>query len=209
MMLTQTADPKSPHAVSFCRGISIERPPVLLRISPDDDSAPLDCFNNVRRKVAQRGGRIILGWAIWEWPGVYVEAEHHAVYESLEGGAWIDLTPSQVPHIVTRLFLSDSTAAYDFENEGVRRDNHRKALTKDPLVQRFFESSRRESEIMNSIPGVGDVQVTPAIARQLQSVQHENAQITMALAMKYTPRNARCFCGSREKFKRCHGSRRA
>ncbi|RUV04201.1 MULTISPECIES: SEC-C domain-containing protein [unclassified Mesorhizobium] len=208
-MLTQTANPKSPQVAKFCRGISVERPPVLLRISPDDDSAPLDCFTNARRKVARSGGRIVLGWAIWEWPGLYIEAEHHAVYDPPQGRAWIDLTPPQVPQIVTRLFLPDSTAAYDFENEGVRRDNHRQALTKDPLVQRFFESARRHSEIMNSIPGVGEVQVTPAIARQLQSVQHENAQITMALAMKYTPRNARCFCGSGEKFKRCHGSRRA
>lgn len=113
-----------------------------------------------------------------------------------------------MPHIAARLFLPDSTAAYDFENEGVRRDNHRQALTKDPLVARFFESARRHSEIMNSIPGIGEVQVTPAVARELQSVEYENAQITMALAMKYTPRNARCFCGSGEKFKRCHGQAR-
>jgi hypothetical protein len=208
MMLTQTADPKSSHVLRFCRSISSEGPAVLLRISPDDVSAPLDCFNNARRKVAQSGGRIVLDWAIWAWPGVYIEAEHHAVYEPPLGGKWIDLTPPQLPYIVARLFLPDSTAEYDFENEGVRRDNHRLALVADPLVQQFFASARRHSEIMNSIPGVGKVQVTPAIARQLQSVERENGRITIALAMKYTPRNARCFCGSGEKFKKCHGSLR-
>lgn len=205
MMLTKTADPKLPHVVRFCRGISSEGSPVLLPILPDEGSVPLDCFNNVRRRVARGGGRIVLGWAIWEWPGVYIEAEHHAVYQPEPAGKWIDLTPSQVPHLSTRLFLPDAAASYDFDNEGVRHDNHRKALTNDPLVQRLFESARRHSEIMNSIPGVGEVRVTPAIARLLQAADFENIQIAMQLALKYTSRNAPCFCGSGAKFKRCHG----
>jgi hypothetical protein len=204
-MLTRTADPKLPHVARFCRGISSEGSPVLLPILPDEDSVPLDCFDNVRRRVARDGGRIVLGWVIWEWPGVYIEAEHHAVYEPEPEGQWIDLTPPQVPHISTRLFLPDAAAEYDFDNEGVRRDNHRKALTNDPLIQRFFESARRHSEIMNNIPGVGEVQVTPNVVRALQSAEFENMQFTLQLAMKYTPRNAPCFCGSGEKFKRCHG----
>lgn len=205
-MLTRTADPRSPHVGTFCRGIRADSSAVLLRISPNEDSAPLDCFNNVRRKVAQCGGKIVFGWAIWEWPSVYLEAEHHAVYEPPSGPPWKDLTPSQVPEISARLFLADDAATYDFENEGIRRDNHRYALTNDPLVQSLFQSAQRHSQIMNSIPGVGNVQVSPAVARSLRAVEIENARITMQLATKYTPRNARCFCGSGEKFKRCHGA---
>ncbi len=203
-MLTRTAEP-TPQILRFCRRISNEAAPILLAIVPEEDCAPLDCFNNARKKVTRSGGRIVLGWAIWEWPGVYVEAEHHAVYEPAPGEPWRDLTPAQIPEITTRLFLADSSADYDFENEGIRRDNHRLALKNDPLIQQFFRSAQRRNEIMNSIPGVGEVKVSPALARMVQSSEVENAHLTMALAMKYTPRNARCFCGSGEKFKRCHG----
>jgi len=205
MIFTRTAEPTF-QVLKFCRGISDEADPILLTIDPEEDCAPLDCFNNARRKATRSGGKIVLGWAIWEWPGIYIEAEHHAVYEPAPGEPWRDLTPAQIPGISTRLFLADSSADYDFENEGIRRDNHRLALRNDPLIRQFFQSAQRYNEIMNSIPGVGEVKVSPALAQQVYSAEIENAQLSLQLAMKYTPRNAPCFCGSGEKFKRCHGS---
>jgi hypothetical protein len=35
----------------------------------------------------------------------------------------LDITPSTSPEIRSRLFLRDNTAVYDFENEGVLREN--------------------------------------------------------------------------------------
>jgi hypothetical protein len=167
----------------------------------------LDCFNNVRRLTESEGGDIQFGWAIWEWPGVFLEAEHHAVYVPPDGGPWVDITPPQapVPSIASRLFLPDSTASYDFANEGVRRHNHQKALRKDPLIQEFFQACRHHSDLMNSIPGVGEVKVDARTSRMIERVLEIQGFLFLQMGMKYTPRNSPCFCGSGRKFKHCYG----
>jgi hypothetical protein len=143
----------------------------LLTITADPDSQPLDCFHNARKKVTQGGGRIVYGWAIWIWPRVYIEAEHHAVFEPADGAPWIDPTPPHISDITARLFIEDPTAIYDFDNEGIRRDNIRHALVKDPLVPAFFESARAFNVAMNALPGVGEIRVPPAVAQRINALQ--------------------------------------
>jgi hypothetical protein len=139
---------------------------------------------------------------------VYVEAEHHAVYEPPTGPPWIDITPSALPEIRRRLFLPDDSAVYDFENEGALRDNQRLALGDDPLIDQFFAAAEKRVAILNSIPGVGEVAIDPETAVKLEAAEAEVVRIVNGLAMKYTPQNAQCFCGSGRKFKRCHGQPR-
>ena len=207
-MVVQTPSSSDVQVREFCRHLNVRSKPVLLPITADARSQPLDCFNNIRHKVASEGGRIVYGWTIWIWPKVYIEAEHHAVFERPGGGDWVDVTPSHTAGITSRLFVEDASAIYDFENEGVRRDNIRHALTRDVLVQQFFQSARAYNDAMNALPGVGEIRVSPAEAQHIQALQVENARLTMQLALKYSSRNDRCFCGSGEKFKRCHGDSR-
>lgn len=103
---TQPADPSAEHVLRFCRTLVPAARPLVVPILPRDGCELLDCFNNARRQVARDGGRIQLGWAIWEWAHVYVEAEHHAVYDPGNGQPWVDLTPS-VDGETVRLFLAD------------------------------------------------------------------------------------------------------
>ncbi|WP_172724120.1 MULTISPECIES: SEC-C metal-binding domain-containing protein [unclassified Neorhizobium] len=58
---------------------------------------------------------------------------------------------------------------------------------------------------MNTLRGVGQIQVTPELSRRIELLQAENARISYQLAIRYTKRNDRCFCGSGKKFKHCHG----
>lgn len=51
-----------------------------------------ECFDNVDRLVVNRGGRTLLGWMIWEWENVLLEAIFHAVWED-EDGILHDPTP--------------------------------------------------------------------------------------------------------------------
>jgi hypothetical protein len=205
LQLTRTPSPADRHIKDFCARVVVGSKPRLMAIIPAPDALPLERFPNVAKAVSAGGGRIIFGWSIWEWPGVYLEAEHHAVYEDAKGD-WFDITPSQFPKITHRLFIADENATYDFQSEGARRDNIRHALVRDPLIQTFFESSKAYNAIMDSIPGFGEVRVPAAIARQLEAVQMQNARATYLLAMKYTPRNSPCFCGGGKKFKKCHGA---
>jgi hypothetical protein len=189
----------------LCRQINADSTPSYVAISAEPGCEANDCFECIRQKVEREGGRIQFGWSIWEWPHVYVEAEHHAIYEPPGGGTPRDITPSADPQVTRRLFLPDDSATYDFENEGVLRDNRRLALVDDPLVREFFAAAEKRLAILNSIPGVGTVEVDPNVALALQAAEMELAGIVHRLGMKYTPQNARCFCGSGEKFKRCCG----
>ncbi len=141
--------------LELCQPLNPDAEPAFIRITPAPDADPNDCFATVRRQVAAEGGRIQFGWTIWGWPRVFVEAEHHAVYAPPGGAPWLDLSPSAMPGITRRLFLPDDTATYDFENEGIRRDNVRLAIADDPLVHQFFRLAEERNDILNAIPGVG------------------------------------------------------
>jgi hypothetical protein len=79
------------------------------------------------------GGKQYNGWAIWEWPKVFIEAEFHCVWES-PGGELIDLTPDGFqPDKI--LFLPQPQKQY----RGRRVDNIRKPLSRDKDVHRFIE----------------------------------------------------------------------
>ena len=194
--------------LDLCRELNAAAAPTFIRITSAPGADVNDCFATVRRKVEGEGGRIQFGWAIWEWPNVFIEAEHHAVYEPPGGPPWLDISPAPQPEIARRLFLPDDTATYDFKDEGIRRDNVRRALTDDPLIQEFFRLAEERTTILNGVPGIGVVTLEGAGAERFQRNQQRSAEIQFQLAIKYTPQGAPCPCGSGLKFKRCHGQPR-
>jgi len=181
-------------------------------IQPESGWEPNECFLCVRERVRRDGGRIQLGWSIWEWPGVCLEAERHAVFAPADDSPWLDISPSPVPEITTRLFLPDDAAAeYDFANDGVREDNIREALAADDRIKDLFRLAEQKSALLNSLPGFGKITLKGENAihfQRLQRLQREQSSLIEALAMEYTPRNAPCFCRSGKEFGKCHGLNR-
>jgi hypothetical protein len=198
------------HVLAFCARINPGVMPIYLPIRPEPGCDKLECFPNVRRKVEREGGRIQYGWEISQWPGVFIEAQHHAVYEGQAGPPWRDITPppsEENSQQERRLFLPDDLAVYDFATD-IRRDNIRQALAVDPLIDEYLGLSAELVAIMNRIPGTGLVEVEGADAERVESIARQSARLRRQLAMKYTPYGAPCFCGSGQKFKRCHGQPR-
>nr|WP_237681720.1 hypothetical protein [Agrobacterium vitis] len=101
----------SPAVVEFCAGINADARPSYVAVQPDGDAQPSECFNNVSAKVDRDGGSFVYGWLIWEWPRVFIEAEHHAVWE--KDGVLIDITPP-INGETRILFLPDPVRTYDF-----------------------------------------------------------------------------------------------
>jgi hypothetical protein len=195
-----TADPVR----KLCARSGPDRDPVSLPIRSGPDHDSLDCFRCVRCKLKGEGGRIQLGCAIWEWPRVFVKAEHHAVDEPVNGPPWVDITPSAFPAIRCCLFLPDNTSAYDFENEGVPGDNVHLTLSDDPLIQQFLDAAKNRLAVLNAIPGIERISADTLVATRLSAIEREQTHLVVALAMKFTSQGASCFCGSGQKFKRCH-----
>lgn len=191
---------------NFCLGIQHGADPIYINITPEPDCQPGNCFFSVKTKVERFGGRIQFGWAIWEWPQVYVEAEHHGVYEPESGPPWIDITPSGDPQIRRRLFLPDDGSVYNFDNR-MRKDNIRHALADDPMIRDLFRAGEHMTEINNRIPELGDVTLTGENARDFQANWRVIGNLLRDIALKYCRQNEPCVCGSGTKFKDCHGNK--
>ena len=96
--------------LQFCASIvSVE--PVFIPSVPIKRAATSFCFENVAQKVREKGGSIAYGWAIWHLPGLYFEAEHHAVWRNKFGNL-VDVSP-QLGGRKRLLFLPDQNAIYD------------------------------------------------------------------------------------------------
>lgn len=100
----------TPALREFCASISPTEP-VFVTSIPVSRAAASFCFENVARRAREKGGSIVYGWAIWHMPGLYFEAEHHAVWRNKPGNL-IDVSP-QMGGRKRLLFLPDDGAVYD------------------------------------------------------------------------------------------------
>ena len=191
----------APHVLNFCQEIGPAQP-ILVPIKAEPDCVPGECFENVRDKVKLAGGRIRYGWALWEWPLVFIEAEHHAVHEDATGRL-CDITPApEGDHLRSRLFLPDESAV---QHPGIRRDNIRQALTRDAQIDEFLLLFAERGQITMRLLCNEGLRVRVSDFPRLQLIEQRLLHLYTYLAPKYTPRGAACYCGSGNKFKHCHG----
>jgi hypothetical protein len=122
------------EVLAFCRSITKKHDPVFIDVKPDEDAVSRFCFSSVDAIVAKQGGKRLTGWVIWYRPGVFIEAEHHAVWLDPRDNL-VDITPPPSGES-TILFLRDDNAL-PFEKTGL--NSRRKALNDDPLVKEFVK----------------------------------------------------------------------
>lgn len=171
-----------PYVVSFARqvvgmnGIDlfyVPRRPIT--------TAPFnDCFALIEAHVAQNGGTAVLGWAIWERPKIFIEAELHTVWHS-PGGEYVDLAPRQKP-IPRILFLRDPKRTY----RGVQVDNMRRLLCSDKDVKRFLELAALRFELLNEgnmRHYHGPVHMTP----EMKAAETELLALKLKMMRRYGP----------------------
>ena len=108
-------------------------------VKPSGGAVPSECFNNVPEKIKIDGGTMIYGWTIWEWSRVFVEAEHHAVWE--KEGNLVDITPKENSERKI-IFLPDPLASYDYDGQR-RRINIKRSLGRFPSVEKWIAATDR------------------------------------------------------------------
>ena len=69
--------------------------PVYVDVVPLKNASANDCFIHVPERVQAEGGSQVLGWSLWELPGVFVEAEAHSVWLS-PIGEYLDIAPKML-----------------------------------------------------------------------------------------------------------------
>lgn len=201
-MLSGTPSEITTEILDLCGGIVAGGIPEFIAHVPAKGAVVRECFPNVMDRVAVDGGELVYGWAIWEWPGVFVEAEHHAVWRSPDG--LIDITPHEYPTKGV-LFLPDPSATYDFEGF-TRRNNIKRATTDLPAVSEFLALSDLIFQKLE-VSSVGkEYRLSQRDLFQLQAMEDRKNQlkgnIYFHLARGKGPNDV-CFCRSGKKFKKC------
>lgn len=189
----------SPAILTFCGGINSDTMPLYVSVQAEDDAQPSECFNNVMAKVGRDGGSLVYGWLIWEWPRVFIEAEHHAVWE--KDGVLTDITPT-INGETNILFLPDPAHTYDFVGQK-RLINIKKSLGQFTSVPDWIRAADRLQRTIER-HSVGNQFTIDRnhLAALGRDVQQSLGAVFVDLARNTGP-NDRCFCQSGKKFKKC------
>ena len=183
---------------SFCSSISTDHP-FYVDIKIEEYSRPLFCFENVDEKLNRDDGTKVLGWQIWLWPDIFIEAEFHAVWKS-DAGNYIDITPKHSGESKI-LFLPDSKAKKT--NSLIKNIRH--ALSDNGLIKHYFS-------IFDAMLAIREVAGERIYQNQV-SLQEEEAKFFnwLQFCQEYFQRmlqdglslNSRCPCNSGLKVKNC------
>jgi hypothetical protein len=126
----------SKEIARLCKTICKTTKPVFVPVQSATVFKAHYCFDNVKKHVAQHGGRVQYGWTIWELPKLLIEGEFHAVWNSPEGQL-IDVTekPDGEEKI---LFLPDDSREF----KGTLIDNIRQPLVDNVVTRRIVDRGR-------------------------------------------------------------------
>lgn len=165
----------------FCSGISADAP-VYVPVEPEPDANPSYCFDNVAHQIEEYGGSVAYGWAIWQWPGAYLEAEHHGIWRN-DRGQLIDITPG-IDHRRRILFQPDQSATYD---PSTFRNNILAAKKGNPLAFELVATMTDAARLLNSYraPGVVEPQFSFADAIRFRFLQAQFEKLSGELRQRH------------------------
>jgi len=198
-LLTGVPKKLFPHVLDFCKSISPSSEPLYISPTPTDKDEPNECPINVQRHISEKGGQEVLGWQIWEWYGVMIEAEFHMLWRTTSNELK-DVTPKNIA-VKSILFLPDESLHY----EDKQIDNIRQPLIKDKRLDEFIKNTDEIFEFhnkddraeMKEIPFSGDEIL------KLQSISLRQQELIQIISQSKPERNNLCRCGSGKKYKKC------
>lgn len=189
----------SPAILSLCQEINPDAKPIEVSVKPDIGAEPSECFYNVTARIKRDGGTMVYGWMIREWSRVFIEAEHHALWE--KDGELRDITPKE-PSERKIVFLPDPSADYDFEGNR-RRINIKRSLGRFPSVDRWIAAADAYQQAFedNSVKMSTRFDRVVFLAHQ-RAKMNAIADVVLDLAYETKPRD-RCICASGKEFRKC------
>jgi hypothetical protein len=179
--MPKTADKETLQVKKLCERLVPNEQALYLNVELREGALENECYGNVERVIALKGGSVQYGWQLWETlPGVLLEAEFHAVWIDVQGIPH-DVTPkSSICQIDQILFLPDPNRTY----EGRQIDNVRVALQDDPLIQEFIECNEEYFRLTNQgdlADYHGMIMHTP----EMRASINKRYELIVALCQKY------------------------
>ncbi|MCK4843249.1 MAG: SEC-C domain-containing protein [Methylococcales bacterium] len=198
-MITQTPLSITKELLEVINKVNSKSEPIFLNVTPANGAVKQECFGNVESYIKLYGGSIIYGWNVFVWPRVLVDLEFHAVWLS-DDGEILDITPRSDEDRVV-LFLPDDTLPYN----GYMMPSLQFSLGKSPLVRDAIDAASVYNQVISDIHINNPARKTVSRA-EFNCVQNKHFSFQSSLESQWKPeRNDPCICGSRKKFKQCHG----
>ncbi|MBP2544856.1 YecA family protein [Acinetobacter guillouiae] len=177
--------------------------PVYVKSIPNQETIENECFPMVDKYISIHGGERVLGWAIWELPDLFIEAEFHAVWKSPKGEL-IDLNP-RPRKTENILFLQDNSVRYN----NFQINNFRLPLTNNPIVINFLNIHNKMFEFMNRGERKdqhGEIILNKNDQEEYKLLMSNMMMAASAMVSTYKPLGLYdpCICGSGKKAKWCH-----
>lgn len=177
--------------------------PIYISSRPIEEGPENECFPIVDSYIAQHGGTRVLGWALWELPGIFIEAEFHAVWQSPDGN-FIDLVPRN-DKTINILFLPVPDAVYD----GFQINNIRIPLNNNSVIRDFIKllDDKFEFENRGERRGVyGHIELSGSDAEEYMFLMKRIGYCEIEKDKLHKPLGPYdpCHCGSGNKLKWCH-----
>jgi hypothetical protein len=159
----------------------------------------------VRKKLERDGGNIQHGWCIWELPGVFIEAEFHAIWIS-PTQQLLDVTPKKDGEKEI-LFFADPIATFE-EATFNRRDNVRLPILDHPSVHDYIKCC--EDHIAFRVKHTSPKNPQLFIVKAVEESEYiRRRAVLQSEVFKLIPEPYQiCPCGSGAKFKWCCGANR-
>ncbi|ABM37575.1 hypothetical protein [Polaromonas naphthalenivorans] len=170
------------HVEEFCSSLAKGEHPIDVCCQPVAGQPERECFSVVEQQVSEFGGQLVLGWAIWERTGVFIEAEFHAVWRNPDAKL-IDVVP-RFATFGSITFLPDANSKYN----GQQVDNVRKSMVKDMDVVRFLFLAKRRFEIFNTgdlANQHGEIALPKRLYREYEKLMKEWARLERRIEARY------------------------
>lgn len=140
------------RVIRFAR-TALKGVPEWIEVEPLEGSIHVECFDNVDRAIRDHGGKAIMGWIIWEKPGVWLEAEHHAIWEQHDG-TWRDVTPT-IDGETRLVFVPDDNAFRTHPRFGL--PTRYAPISKDPVAVYAMKKAQKLMEVRAEILAAGGI----------------------------------------------------
>lgn len=178
----------------LCAQIGSSVEPLFVPVCPEPNARQGYCFPNVETKTLGDGGEMVLGWAVWEQPGLLIEGEFHACWKSPSGNL-VDITPKPDGEQQI-LFVPDSNREWDRGFVG----NIRVPLCAGDFVATIIEWGERTDALRKQF-WCGDHFDIPRHERLALDREFEGR---LSGPAQRPGRNDPCWCGNGKKYKSCH-----
>ncbi len=187
MISTTTPSGINKHVRALRDKIASPIEPVFVQVQTRTDARSAECFEATATHVAEFGGSSVVGWQVWELPGILIEGEFHAVWKNPDG-VLIDVSRKDDGENQI-LFIPDPRITYT----GEKIDSIRLPIGKNPKIKQLISMKEQFYRLFKQVHGnatgmivlKGELADLHTLSERLGSELAVSREAQRALALSY------------------------